>query len=120
MESIDKGYVFVNAHLASVEALSYYFEASEQANTASRVSICPSERNDQEIAVAEQTMDAASCYGNEAEKSESNELEAFALSTAFAVLRKVEGISSMHCSNRLELLHWCVQILMELTQEKVV
>lgn len=117
MESFEKDYVLVNPHFASLEgAFSEYVEASVQDNLTSRVSIYPSKRVDLEVGVAKQTKDLASCYDAGAEKSKNDELEA---SSVFAVMRNMEGVSSLQPPSRLELLHQYVQILTELSREKV-
>lgn len=115
MESIEKDYVIVNPHIASLEAFSDFFEASMQDTLTNRVSICPLKRVDVEVGVSKKTTDLASCHIEGEEKLKSDELEA----SLFAVLSKVQGVSLLHPSSRLELLHQYVQILTELSQEKV-
>ena len=46
MESVEKSYVLVNSHFASLEDFSDYFEASAQDNSSSKVSIRASNRLD--------------------------------------------------------------------------
>lgn len=114
MQSIEKDYVLVNSHF-----FSDYFEASVQDNPLSRVSICPSKRTNLEIGVAKQTKDLSSSSTDGLDNFKSNELKALVASCEFSALRKEQGISSLHPSNRLELLHQYVQVLGELSQEKV-
>jgi serine/threonine-protein kinase ULK/ATG1 len=103
MESIEKGYVFINSHFASLEDFSVYFEASMQENASSAVSISPSK----------QTKDLPSSSAAGLDNFKSNELE------EFVALKKEREFSLLHPSNRLELLHRYVQVLGELSQEKV-
>ncbi|WJX92387.1 non-specific serine/threonine protein kinase [Trifolium repens] len=102
MESIEKGYVFINSHFASLEDFSVYFEASMQENASSAVSISPSK----------QTKDLPSSSAAGLDNFKSNELE------EFVALKKEREFSLLHPSNRLELLHRYVQVLGELSQEK--
>ncbi|XP_061340892.1 serine/threonine-protein kinase ATG1a [Gastrolobium bilobum] len=118
MESIEKDYVLVNPHFASLEAFSDYYEASMQDKFSSRVTICPSKRTNLEIEAAKQTKDPCSSSTDGLGNVTSNELEASVSSCEFAAFRKEQGISSLHPSNRLESLHQYVQILAELSQEK--
>ncbi|KAF7843737.1 serine/threonine-protein kinase ATG1a isoform X1 [Senna tora] len=115
MESIEKGYVLVNRHFASMEGFSDYFEAPMKENLTSRLSICPPKRVEPEVEVGKKMTDSASCYLDGSEKLKSDDLEA---STLFPVLSKVQGVSMLQPSSRLELLHQYVQILKELSQEK--
>lgn len=118
MESIEKDYVLVNSHFASLEGFSDYFEASLQDNSSRRISLFPSKRINQEIGVAKQTKDLSSSSTEGLENLKSNKLEPCVASYEFAALRKEQGSSSLHPSNRLELLHQYLQILAELSQEK--
>lgn len=111
MESIEKGYVLINSHFASLEDFSDYFEATTQDNDpSSGVSICPSKRANLEIEVGKQTKDLSTLSVDELDKFNSKELDTFVASCEFSTI--------MHPSNRLELLHWYVQVLGELSQEK--
>ncbi|KAL1350287.1 hypothetical protein HN51_014394 [Arachis hypogaea] len=118
MESIEKDYVLVNHHFASLEAFSEYFEASVQDNSTCKVSICSSKRTNTETGVPMQTNDPSHCHAGELENPKSGEPVALAASRAFDVLSKMHGTSSLSSSNRLELLHLYVQILAELSCEK--
>lgn len=112
MESIEKGYVLINSHFASLEDFSDYFEATTQDNDpSSGVSICPSKRANLEIEVGKQTKDLSTLSVDELDKFNSKELDTFVASCEFSTI--------MHPSNRLELLHRYVQVLGELSQEKV-
>ncbi|RDX68682.1 Serine/threonine-protein kinase ATG1a, partial [Mucuna pruriens] len=116
MESVEKDYVLVNSHFASLETFSDYFEASVQDNSSHRISIFPSKRTNLEIGVAKQTKDLSSPSTERLENLKSNKLEEG--SWEFSALRKEQKISSLHPSKRLELFHRYVQILAELSQEK--
>lgn len=116
MESIEKGYVLVNPHFGSLEAFSDYCEASIQDNAASRVSIHPLKRDDVEVGVAIQANHLTSCHIDGEEKTKNDKLEA---SPVFAVLRKDQSPSLKQPSCRLDLLHQCVQVLSELSQDQV-
>lgn len=119
MESIEKDYVFVNSHFTSLEAFSDYFEASVQDSSSHRISLFPSKRTNMEVRDAKQTKDLPSSSTEGLENLKSNKLEACAASCEFAALRKEHQISPLHPSNRLQLLHQYVQIIAELSQEKV-
>lgn len=121
MESIEKDYVLVNSRFVSLEDFSEYFEESVQVqdNPLNRISICSLKRSDLETKVAKQTKDLSSSSTDALDKFKSNELEALEASSKFSALSKEQGISSLHPSNRLELLHQYVHVLGELSQEKV-
>jgi len=117
MESIEKGYVLINPHFTSLEDFSDYFEASVQDNPSSGVSICPLKGTNLEI--GKQTKDPSSSSTDGLDNFKSNELEAFVASCEFSTLRKEQEFSLLHPSNRLELLDQYVQVLGELSLEKV-
>ncbi|XP_020216599.1 serine/threonine-protein kinase ATG1a [Cajanus cajan] len=117
MESIEKDYVLVNSHFASLEAFSDYYEASVQDNSR-RISMFPSKRSNLVIGVANQTKGLSSSSTEGLENLNSRKLEACVASCEFAASREEQGISSLHPSNRLEFLHQYVYILAELSQEK--
>ncbi|XP_027337710.1 serine/threonine-protein kinase ATG1a isoform X2 [Abrus precatorius] len=118
MKSIERDYVIVDSHFASLEAFSDYFEASVQDNTSSMTSIFPLKRTNLEIDVALQPKDQSSSSTGRLENLEGNEHGASVASSEFASLRREQGSSSLHLSNRLELLHQYVQTLAELSQKK--
>ncbi|TKY64166.1 Serine/threonine-protein kinase atg1 [Spatholobus suberectus] len=118
MESIEKDYVLVNSHFPSLEGFSDYYEASVPDNSSRRISMFPPKRTNLEAGVAKQTKDLSSSSTEGLENLKSNKLEACVASFEFAAIGKEHGISSLHPSNRLELLHQYVQILAELSQEK--
>ncbi|MED6158647.1 hypothetical protein PIB30_034589 [Stylosanthes scabra] len=118
MESIEKDYVLVNHHFASLEAFSDYFEASVQDNSICKVSICTSKRPNVETGVPMQTNDPSHFHADQLEDPKCSEPVASEASYAFDVLSKMQGTSSLSPSNRLEFLHLYVQILAELSCEK--
>ncbi|KAE9593598.1 putative protein kinase Group-Pl-3 family [Lupinus albus] len=118
MESIERGYVLVDSHSESLEALSDFFDASLQDNSTSRVSIYSSKGTNMEIGFKKQINDPSSCYADGLENSKGNEAEELVSSSAFVALSKVHWISSPFPSNRIKLLHLYVQILAELSHEK--
>lgn len=75
----------------------------------------PSKRTNLDIGVAKQTKDLFSSSTEELDNLKINKIEPCVASCEFSALR----ISLLHPSNRLELLHQYVQILAELSQEKV-
>lgn len=119
MQSVEKDYVLVNSHFASLEAFSDYFDASVQDDSLYRISLTHSKITDLDIGVAKKTEDLTSSSSRELENLKSNKLETCVASFEFTPLRKEHEISSLHPSNRLELLHQYVKILKELSQQKV-
>lgn len=115
MESFEKEYVLVNAHFASADSFSSSLVTSVQENSsAARVSIC--RPNDKDVAVALQTKElTSSCIDG----AESYDLNILAKSSASTILRKVQGLSILHPSTRLQLLHQYITTLSELAQEKL-
>lgn len=117
MEPIEKDYVIVNAHFASVEAFSYYLESSLQDKSTTRVSPCPSGKSDEDIADAMQTMELT---GSSVGAAQSHGSDLLVTSSASSILRGVQGLTILHPSTRLVLLRQYVQALTELSQEKVI
>ncbi|KAK4578168.1 hypothetical protein RGQ29_028348 [Quercus rubra] len=115
MEPIEKDYVIVNAHFASVEAFSYYLESSLQDKSTTRVSPCPSGKSDEDIADAMQTMELT---GSSVGAAQSHGSDLLVTSSASSILRGVQGLTILHPSTRLVLLRQYVQALTELSQEK--
>ncbi|ESW07327.1 hypothetical protein PHAVU_010G120500 [Phaseolus vulgaris] len=118
MQSVEKDYVLVNSHFASLEAFSDYFDASVQDDSLYRISLTHSKITDLDIGVAKKTEDLTSSSSRELENLKSNKLETCVASFEFTPLRKEHEISSLHPSNRIELLHQYVKILKELSQQK--
>uniref|UniRef100_A0A5B6Z0J5 Putative serine/threonine-protein kinase ATG1 n=1 Tax=Davidia involucrata TaxID=16924 RepID=A0A5B6Z0J5_DAVIN len=118
MESIEKDYVLVNAHFASTETFSCSLETSLLNNSASRVFSCPPKKYDQDVAAAMQARELAVTSFGSAKSLGSHESDPLAASNASTVLREVQGLSILHPSTRLQLLHRYISILSELVQVK--
>ncbi|KAK7381941.1 hypothetical protein VNO80_00517 [Phaseolus coccineus] len=118
MQSVEKDYVLVNSHFASLEAFSDYFDASVQDDSLYNISLTHSKITDLDIGVAKKTEDLTSSSSRGLENLKSNKLETCVASFEFTALRKEHEISSLHPSNRLELLHQYVKILKELSHQK--
>lgn len=118
MDSIEKDYVLVNHHIASVENLSYLTETSLQDNSATRVSVCPSKKNDQDIAVTMQTKQHVASSVGSAENSAVHRSGPLDTSCSSTILSEVKEQSMLHPSTRLHLLHQYVQAVADIAQEK--
>ncbi|BFG22309.1 hypothetical protein CerSpe_085830 [Prunus speciosa] len=117
MESIEKDYVMVNPHFASMESFSYYLETSLQLKSTTRASISGSKQNDHDISVAKKTEEqATSSIG--VESSQTCGSAKSPTSCGLTLLLEVQGLSILHPSTRLHLLHQYTQVLAELSQEK--
>ncbi|XP_034202883.1 serine/threonine-protein kinase ATG1a isoform X2 [Prunus dulcis] len=117
MESIEKDYVMVNPHFASMESFSYYLETSLQLNSTTRASISGSKQNDRDISVAKKTEEqATSSIG--VESSQTCGSAKSPTSCESILLLEVQGLSILHPSTRLHLLHQYAQVLADLSQEK--
>ncbi|ONI23649.1 hypothetical protein PRUPE_2G200500 [Prunus persica] len=117
MESIEKDYVMVNPHFASMESFSYYLETSLQLNSTTRASISGSKQNDRDISVAKKTEEqATSSIG--VESSQTCGSAKSPTSCESILLLEVQGLSVLHPSTRLHLLHQYAQVLADLSQEK--
>ncbi|XP_008244197.1 PREDICTED: serine/threonine-protein kinase ATG1a isoform X2 [Prunus mume] len=117
MESIEKDYVMVNPHFASMESFSYYLETSLQLNSTTRASISGSKQNDHDISVAKKTEEqATSSIG--VESSQTCGSAKSPTSCGSTLLLEVQGLSILHPSTRLHLLHQYAQVLADLSQEK--
>ncbi|XP_022770658.1 serine/threonine-protein kinase ATG1a-like isoform X2 [Durio zibethinus] len=118
MEYIEKEYVIVNPHFASMEAFSYYLETSLQDNSTSRLLKCQAKKSDQESAVYVETKEAAGSSASFAIIPQFQGSDPQATSSESAMLREVQGLSILHPSTRLQLLHRYAQAIAELAQEK--
>ncbi|XP_077248329.1 protein kinase superfamily protein [Tasmannia lanceolata] len=116
LESIEKDYVLVNPHFASMEALSSSLEASVLENSAARRSNCPLRKTGKGIAIPMQhsPLAASSVCG-----AESCGTHGSAPSTASTKLGDVQGPLPLHPSTRLRSLHPYVHALSELAQKKL-
>lgn len=117
MESIEKDYVLVNnAHFASMATFTSSIEMSLQESSRASASIYTPKKNDPAIVAALQTKELIPASLGGAGGLSHVSLEA---SSASTILRKVQGLSILHPSTRLQLLHQYVIALSELAQEKV-
>ncbi|XP_047161447.1 serine/threonine-protein kinase ATG1a isoform X1 [Vigna umbellata] len=118
MQSVEKDYVLVHSHFASLEAFSDYFDASVQDDSLYSIAQSHSKIAKPDIGVPKQTTDLTSSSSRRLENLESNKLEACVASCEFTALREEHDISSLQPSNRLKLLHEYGKILKELSQQK--
>ncbi|XP_061996304.1 serine/threonine-protein kinase ATG1a [Rosa rugosa] len=117
MESIEKDYVMVNSHFASMESFSYYLEHSLQLDSTTRASICASKQKDHGIPRVIKTEElAAGSLGVGSSQTQGSVIEP--ASCASTLLLEVQGLSILHPSTRLHLLHQHAQVLADLSQEK--
>ncbi|PON78931.1 Serine/threonine protein kinase [Parasponia andersonii] len=117
MESIEKEYVLVNANFALSESISYYLETSLKHNFKTGVSTNSQKQNEQGRPVIQAKELAASSSGVESSPKHGPDL--LPTSIPSTILREVQGLSILHPSTRLQLLHQYVQVLTELSQEKI-
>ncbi|GFY93546.1 protein kinase superfamily protein [Actinidia rufa] len=114
MESFEKDFVLVNAHFASTETSSCSSGICLLNNSTSRILSYPSEKNDQDVA-AEMPVKECTTHCLSGPKSQGSYVSASSVSTA---LREVQGLSILHPSTRLQLLHQYICILSELARGK--
>lgn len=117
MESIEKEYVLINSHFASTDGFSFYLDASLQDNSMAKVSICPSKKNDHS-AITMQTKDMPSDSASGAENSLFHVPAPLETSNRLCILKEVQGLTVLHPSTRLQLLHQYVHALTELAEAK--
>lgn len=115
MESIEKDYVLVNAHCPSMETSSYHLETSLQGCSSqvshSHFSI------DRDITAKTQKKEL---IGSARDTGESLQSQGqLSMPCAASMLREVQGLSILHPSTRLQLFRQYVQVLSDLSQEKV-
>lgn len=113
MESIEKDYVLVNAHCPSMVTSSYHLETSLQ-GCSSRVSHSPLSF-DQDMTAKSQKKEHIGSSSDTGESSRSRGQ----FSILNSILREVQGLHLLHPSTRLQLFHHYVQVLSDLSQEKV-
>ncbi|WVZ17395.1 hypothetical protein V8G54_010377 [Vigna mungo] len=118
MQSVEKDYVLVHSHFASLEAFSDYFDASVQDGSLYSISQTHSKIANPDIGVPKQTTDLTSSSSRGLENLESNKLDACVASCEFTALREEHEISSLQTSNRFKLWHEYGKILKELSQQK--
>ncbi|KAK2649921.1 hypothetical protein Ddye_017410 [Dipteronia dyeriana] len=113
MESIEKEYVLVNSHFASMDAFSYYLDTSVQNASTSKVSSSPSKKDDH-LENSTQTKELAVGAGS----SQSHISAPLEPSWKSSILKELQGLTILHPSTRLQLLHQYLHALAELAQEK--
>ena len=119
MESIEKGYVLVNAHFASMETLSSSLETSLQDNPAARATIYSPNKNDEDVAVAMKTTELTATSVGAVESPGNYVPDPSAPSCASTILNEDQELSVLHSSRRLHLLHKYAHAISELAQAKV-
>jgi hypothetical protein len=102
-----------------MEAFSYYLGTSLQDKSTTRVSVCPSRKNDWDLGVAMPTMDLADSSLGCPASAQSHGSNLLVAPSASSILREVQGLTILNHSTRLHLLRQYVQALGELSQEKV-
>lgn len=118
MESIEKDYVMVNSHFASMESFSYYLEHSLQLDSTTRASIGASKQKDHGIPRVIKTEElSANSVGVGSSQTRGSAI--VPASCASTLLLEVQGLSILHPSTRLHLLHQHAEVLADLSQEKV-
>ncbi|XP_059634469.1 serine/threonine-protein kinase ATG1a [Cornus florida] len=118
MESIEKDYVIVSAHFASMETFSCSLETSLLSNPASRVFSGAPKKNARDIDAAMKAKAPVASPVRSAKIAGSQESDLLAASSASTILREVQGLSVLHPSTRLQLLHQYICTLSELAQVK--
>lgn len=117
MVSIEKDYVLVDAYFASLESLSCFPEISMQFDCKIGASSYTPEQNEQGRPVMQAKELASNSVGS-IESSQKHEANLLPTSSASTILREVQGLSILHPSSRIHLLHQYVQVLAELSLEK--
>ncbi|KAL5572228.1 hypothetical protein UlMin_021825 [Ulmus minor] len=114
MELIEKDYVLVSAHFASMETLSYYLDSSVQVKCEKEASDSPKLNEQGRSVMQAKELASGSVGGVDSSQKHGSEL----LLSSSASLREVQGLSILHPSTRLQLLHQYVQIIAELSKEQ--
>ncbi|MBA0860365.1 hypothetical protein Goshw_016888 [Gossypium schwendimanii] len=113
LEGIEKEYVLVNSHSASMETFSYYLETSLQDYSTLK---CQAKKSDQEPAVSLEKETAESS----AASAKSPQFQGLDMQTSSesAMLREVQRLNILHPSTRLQLLHQYARAIAEIAQGK--
>lgn len=120
MESIEKEYVLVNAHFASMETLSSSLETSLPDNSAaSRATIHYPKEKDQDAAIPMKMKELTATSVGAMESPVNYELGPSAPACASAILIEAQKLSVLHPSSRLHLLNKYAHAVSELAQVKV-
>ncbi|KAH8488913.1 hypothetical protein H0E87_024515 [Populus deltoides] len=118
MESIEKDYVIVNRHFASMENFSYYLETSLHDSSTSKASLYLPQKNNQDTAVATQTKEFTGSSVGSANNPEVHGSEPLSASCVPTILREAQGLPILHPSIKLQFLNQYAQEIAELAQEK--
>ncbi|KAG6748286.1 hypothetical protein POTOM_048203 [Populus tomentosa] len=118
MESIEKDYVIVNRHFASMENFSYYLETSLHDSSTSKASVYLPHKNNQDTAVATQTKEFTGSSVGSANNPEVHGSEPLSASCVPTILREAQGLPILHPSIKLQFLNQYAQEIAELAQEK--
>ncbi|KAA3475166.1 serine/threonine-protein kinase ATG1a-like isoform X1 [Gossypium australe] len=113
LEGIEKDYVLVNSHSASMETFSYYLETSLQDYSTLK---CQAKKSDQEPAVSLEKETAESSAASA--KSPQFQGSDMQTSSESAMLREVQRLNILHPSTRLQLLHQYARAIAEIAQGK--
>ncbi|KAK8711409.1 hypothetical protein V6N13_146691 [Hibiscus sabdariffa] len=117
IESIEKGYVLVNPHSASMETFSY-LETSLQDHSTLK---CSAKKSDRESAVSLETKETTGSSAGSARIPRfqgSDQRSSSSSSSESAIIREVQRLNILHPTTRLQLLHQYAQAIAELAQEK--
>ncbi|XP_024441074.1 serine/threonine-protein kinase ATG1a isoform X3 [Populus trichocarpa] len=118
MESIEKDYVIVNRHFASMENFSYYLETSLHDSSTSKASIYLPQKNNQDTVVATQTKEFTGSSVGSANNPEVHGSEPLSASCVPTILREAQRLPILHPSIKLQFLNQYAQEISELAQEK--
>ncbi|XP_011042709.1 PREDICTED: serine/threonine-protein kinase ATG1-like [Populus euphratica] len=118
MESIEKDYVIVNRHFASMENFSYYLETSLHDSFTSKASVYLPQKNNKDTAVATQTKEFTGSSVGSANNPEVRGSEPLSASCVPTILREAQGLPILHPSIKLQFLNQYAQEIAELAQEK--
>ncbi|GKV49394.1 hypothetical protein SLEP1_g56147 [Rubroshorea leprosula] len=116
MEAIEKEYVIVNPDCGSTETFSYYLETLVQGSSAGLSNF--QAKNEQEPAGDDmQKRQFAGSSAGCAKSPHVHGLNPLSISSEQMISREQQGLSILHPSTRLHVLHQYVQALTELAQE---
>ncbi|XP_061961061.1 serine/threonine-protein kinase ATG1a [Populus nigra] len=118
MESIEKDYVIVNHHFASMENFSYYLETSLHDSSTSKASVYLPQKKNQDTAVATQTKEFTDSSVGSANNPEVHGSEPLSVSCVPTILREAQRLPILHPSIKLQFLNQYAQEIAELAQEK--
>ncbi|GAB4861490.1 hypothetical protein Ancab_036692 [Ancistrocladus abbreviatus] len=118
VESIERSYVLVNSHFASMETLISSVETSLQDSSTARTCVLPSQM-DGNVSVAAQAKELPAASTGGMYDSSSTRLESSTVSAQPDIFGEVQGLSVLHPSRRLQLLHQYLCALSDIAKEKL-